>query len=132
MSDNRLDEIRHWRSAYIDPSVSLQRAFGYIDHLLQLLDARLAVAGDARGPSCAECDAVGTVFITEPSARWFRIVHEEGCPWAAAFAPRGVHEVCVAVSIDTSGQTQRMSHLTNSGNKLLPQEPLTAAEPMRG
>lgn len=48
MIDNRLDEIRHWRSSYIDPLVSLQRAFGYIDHLLQLLDTGPAVAGDAQ------------------------------------------------------------------------------------
>lgn len=60
-------------------------------------------------PSCAECGAIGSVFIVEPSSRWFRIVHREACPWAAAFAPRGMHEVCVPVAPnDGSKRAQRL------------------------
>lgn len=68
-------------------------------------------------PSCAECGAVGSVFIVEPSSQWFRIIHREACPWATAFAPRGIHEVCVPVA-DNNGsqQAQRLIEQWREGN----------------
>lgn len=74
MTNNRLDEIRRWKSSYTayhsDPAVALQRAFRYIDHMLQLLDARPAVAEGKTLPFSEALDMIAQRITAYANQRY--------------------------------------------------------------